>query len=86
MGFWGNHDYFYLEVGGAEIANGAVVASWVTITRPDEFIRAVDPLTGEVTTNRVDFGVPYTQTETAECAVIYRDEDPTEFGGETYLS
>jgi len=76
-GYWGQNAYIFLEVGGDEIADGAVVATWATVARPEEFTTSTDPFTGEVKTTKVATGVPYIQTETAECAVIYRDLHPT---------
>ena len=76
MGWWGQNAYIYLEVGGDEIADGAVVTSWATIIRPTEYRTIRDPFTGAVTTEEIPTGVPYTQTETVECAVIYHQEPP----------
>ena len=45
-GYWGQNAYIYLEVGGDEIADGAVVATWMTIARPEEFTTSRDPFTG----------------------------------------
>ena len=53
----------------------AVVTTWATIKRADEIISQTDPF-GNVTTTTYKTGLPYTQTETAECAVIYRQEAP----------
>lgn len=86
MGYWGQYAYIYLEVGGDEIADGAVVTTWATIERPVEYTTKTDPFTGAVTQEQVQTGVPYTQTETAECRMVYRkepDEDVPESWIET---
>ena len=49
------------------------MTTWATIKRADEIISQTDPF-GNVTTKKYDTGLPYAQTETAECAVIYRQE------------
>jgi len=71
MGFWGQNAYIFLEISDDEIADGAVVATWATVIRPEEFNTTRDPFTGETTTTKVETGLPYTQTETVECAVVY---------------
>ena len=63
-GYWGQNAYIFLEVGGDEIPDGAVVSTWATIVRPEEFTTSTDPFTGEVKTSKVETGVPYIQTET----------------------
>jgi len=76
MGWWGQNAYIYLELGGDEIADGAVVATWATIIRPEEYVTSRDPFTGAWTERKVETGVPYTQTETVECRVIYHQTPP----------
>ena len=71
MGYWGQNAYIFLEVGGDEIADEAVVTTWATIVRPEEVIESKDPY-GNITTMTYKTGLSYVQTETAECAVIYR--------------
>ena len=62
-GWFGTYAYIYTEVGGREIADGAVVATWATIVDSDYFDKSVN-LTHEATG---DF-------ETAECRVIYKKD------------
>ena len=78
MGFWGQNAYIFLEISDDEIADGAVVATWATVIRPEEFTTTRDPFTGETTTTKVETGVPYVQTETVECAVVYHSEPPSD--------
>ena len=35
MGWFGQYAYIYLEIGGAEIGDGAVVTTYATIVEPD---------------------------------------------------
>ena len=86
MGYWGQNAYIFLEVGGDEIADGAIVATWATIVRPEEFTTRTDPFSGEVTTTKVNTGLPYIQTETVECAVKYRDLPLDGSNNNTYIS
>ena len=74
-GYWGQHAYIYLEIGGDEIVDGAIVTTWATVLRPEEIISQTDPF-GNVTTMTYKTGLPYVQTEIAECAVIYRQDRP----------
>ena len=50
MGYWGQNAYIFLEISDDEIADGAVVATWATIIRPEEFTTTTDPFTGVTTT------------------------------------
>ena len=59
------------KASGDEIAEGAVITTWATVIRPEEYRTITDPFTGAVTTQKIETGVSHIQTETVECAVIY---------------
>ena len=75
VSWYRQYAYIYLEVGGAEMADGAVVTTWATLVEPDLPVYEWQAdAWGNMT--QVQVGTTAqpgaTRTETAECRVIYR--------------